>query len=85
MPGSVVGIVGAIVPLVLALNLLTAFHSTAPDEVCVVQEGGPLDGRGVAEIRQPGEGVKNRRPHGAPAGLQSLGGNAGVLLNGGNR
>jgi hypothetical protein len=43
--------------LVLALNVLIAFHATGPGEVCVVQEGGPLDGRGVAKVRQPGKGV----------------------------
>jgi hypothetical protein len=56
---GLIGVVGAIVLLVLAVSVLTAFHSTAPGEVCVVQEGGPLDGRGVARVRQPGEGVTN--------------------------
>ena len=56
---GLIGVVGAIVLLIFALNILTAFHSTAPGEVCVVQEGGPLDGRGVAKVRQPGEGVSN--------------------------
>ena len=56
---GLIGVVGAVVLLAFALNILTAFHSTAPGEVCVVQEGGPLDGRGVAKVRQPGEGVSN--------------------------
>jgi hypothetical protein len=56
---GLIGVVGALVLLVLAVSLLTSFHSTAPGEVCVVQEGGPLDGRGVAKVRQPGEGVSN--------------------------
>jgi regulator of protease activity HflC (stomatin/prohibitin superfamily) len=56
---GLVGVVGAIVLLVLSISLLTSFRSTAPGEVCVVQEGGPLDGRGVATVRQPGEGVSN--------------------------
>jgi hypothetical protein len=56
---GLVGVVGGIVLLVLAVSLLGSFHSTAPGEVCVVQEGGPLDGRGVAQVRQPGEGVSN--------------------------
>jgi hypothetical protein len=43
--------------LLVAVSLLTSFHT--PGEVCVVQEGGPLDGRGVADVRQPGEGVSN--------------------------
>jgi regulator of protease activity HflC (stomatin/prohibitin superfamily) len=56
---GLLGAAGAIVLLVLAVSVLTAFRSTAPGEVCVVQEGGPLDGRGVAKVRQPGEGVSN--------------------------
>lgn len=56
---GLVGVVGAIVLLVLAVSVLTSFRSTAPGEVCIVQEGGPLDGRGVAKVRQPGEGVSN--------------------------
>jgi regulator of protease activity HflC (stomatin/prohibitin superfamily) len=43
---GLVGVVGGIILLVLAVSLLSSFRSTAPGEVCVVQEGGPLDGRG---------------------------------------
>jgi regulator of protease activity HflC (stomatin/prohibitin superfamily) len=56
---GIVGVLGAIVLLVLAVGILSSFHATAPGEVCVVQEGGPLDGRGVAKVRQAGEGVQN--------------------------
>src|SRR3954452_4655011 len=56
---GLVGVVGGIILLVFAVSLLGSFRSTAPGEVCVVQEGGPLDGRGVAKVRQPGEGVSN--------------------------
>ena len=37
--------------------LLGAFKAVAPSDVCVVQEGGPLDGRGISEVRQPSGGV----------------------------
>jgi regulator of protease activity HflC (stomatin/prohibitin superfamily) len=56
-------IVGAIVVgLVLVVSLfgwIAAFNGTDPGAVCVVQQGGPLDGRGVKEVRQGGEGVQN--------------------------
>jgi len=49
---------GAGVLLVLAaIVLLGAFKAVAPSDVCVVQEGGPLDGRGISEVRQPSGGV----------------------------
>ena len=35
-----------------------SLKSVPPSEICVVQEGGPFDGRGVKEIRQPSSGVK---------------------------
>ena len=38
-------------------SLLGAFKAVAPSDVCVVQEGGPLDGRGISEVRQPSGGV----------------------------
>jgi SPFH domain / Band 7 family len=49
---------GAIVAVVVAFNFLLSLHAVGPGDVCVVQEGGPLDGRGVAEIRHPSSGVK---------------------------
>ena len=49
---------GAGVILVFAaIVLLGAFKAVAPSDVCVVQEGGPLDGRGISEVRQPSGGV----------------------------
>jgi regulator of protease activity HflC (stomatin/prohibitin superfamily) len=33
------------------------FKSVPPGDICVVQEGGPLDGRGVKDVRQPSTGV----------------------------
>ncbi len=49
---------GAGVVLVLAaIVVLGAFKAVAPSDVCVVQEGGPLDGRGISEVRQPSGGV----------------------------
>ena len=44
--------------LIFAIISLSGFKSVPPGEICVVQEGGPLDGRGVKEIRQPSSGVK---------------------------
>ena len=38
-------------------SLLSSFKAVAPSDVCVVQEGGPLDGRGISEVRQPSGGV----------------------------
>jgi regulator of protease activity HflC (stomatin/prohibitin superfamily) len=40
-----------------AFAVLSAFKAVAPSDVCVVQEGGPLDGRGIAQVRQPSGGV----------------------------
>ena len=49
---------GAAVVLVIAATVaLGAFKAVAPSDVCVVQEGGPLDGRGISEVRQPSGGV----------------------------
>ena len=49
---------GATLLVVVAVVLLGSFKAVAPSDVCVVQEGGPLDGRGIAEVRQPSGGVK---------------------------
>lgn len=49
----------ALVVLVVGFSFIAAFKSVAPSDVCVVQEGGPFDGRGVKEIRQPSEGLSN--------------------------
>ena len=57
------GFVGlAVVVLALAivgLNWVTAFKSVGPGQVCVIQEGGPFDGRDVAKVRQAASGVAN--------------------------
>lgn len=47
----------SIVLVILAIVLLSSFKAVAPSDVCVVQEGGPLDGRGIADVRQPSGGV----------------------------
>jgi regulator of protease activity HflC (stomatin/prohibitin superfamily) len=47
-------VLGAIVLLILVSG---SFKSVAPGEICVVQEGGPFDGRGVKDVRQPSTGV----------------------------
>jgi regulator of protease activity HflC (stomatin/prohibitin superfamily) len=49
----------ALVVLVVAFNVATSFKSVGPSDVCVVQEGGPFDGRGVKEVRQPSSGLSN--------------------------
>jgi hypothetical protein len=65
--GSGVGVVGATVLGVIvlvflfitAIGVLGSFKGTDPGVACIVQEGGPLDGRSVKEVRQGGEGVKS--------------------------
>ena len=47
----------AVVALVVLVVAFTGFKSVPPGDICVVQEGGPLDGRGVADVRQPSSGV----------------------------
>jgi regulator of protease activity HflC (stomatin/prohibitin superfamily) len=54
---AVAGGVLALVVLVLAISSLGTFKAVDPGHVCVVQEGGPLDGRSVSKVREPGEGV----------------------------
>jgi regulator of protease activity HflC (stomatin/prohibitin superfamily) len=69
MPGQIVDAIGkrgaagiaaaaATLLVLAAVVLLGSFKAVAPSDVCVVQEGGPLDGRGVAEVRQPSGAVK---------------------------
>src|SRR5690242_11404280 len=48
-----------LVGLVMLLNWVSAFKSVGPGVVCVIQEGGPFDGRDVAEVRQAAGGVQN--------------------------
>lgn len=44
---------------VAGLNWLTKFKAVDQAHVCVVKEGGPLDGRAISSVRQPGSGVTN--------------------------
>jgi regulator of protease activity HflC (stomatin/prohibitin superfamily) len=41
----------------VGISSLGTFKAVDPGHVCVVQEGGPLDGRSVSQVREPGEGV----------------------------
>jgi regulator of protease activity HflC (stomatin/prohibitin superfamily) len=54
-------VAAAVALAALALFVLivgfSGLHSVPPSEICVVQEGGPFDGRGVKEVRQPSSGV----------------------------
>lgn len=43
--------------VIAAAVVLGSLKAVAPSDVCVVQEGGPLDGRGIAQVRQPSGGV----------------------------
>ena len=52
-------LVGRVLVAVVTLNWVTAFKLMGPGQVCVVQEGGPFDGRDVAEVRQAASGVTN--------------------------
>lgn len=50
-----------VVSLIVVVGIVTSlsnFKGTDPGVVCVVQEGGPFDGRAVKEVRQGGEGPK---------------------------
>ena len=49
-------LVGLLVAIVL-IGGLTSFKSVDQGHVCVIVNGGPLDDRKVAEVRQPGSGV----------------------------
>jgi regulator of protease activity HflC (stomatin/prohibitin superfamily) len=53
------GGVAVLVVLILGISALGTLKAVDPGHVCVVQEGGPLDGRAVAKVRQPGEGVSS--------------------------
>ena len=46
-----------VIALLLFATTVGGFKSVPPGEICVVQEGGPFDGRGVTEGRQPSSGV----------------------------
>lgn len=51
------GGIGLVVALIVVFGWVASFKSVPPDRVCVVQEGGPFDGRDVKEVRQPSSGV----------------------------
>lgn len=48
-----------IIAVILLIGYISSYNGTGPGEVCVVQQGGPFDGRAVKEIRQGGEGPKS--------------------------
>src|SRR3954452_24336513 len=48
----------ALLALVILIVGVGSLKSVPPSSICVVQEGGPFDGRGVKEVRQPSSGVK---------------------------
>jgi regulator of protease activity HflC (stomatin/prohibitin superfamily) len=59
IPLLAIGGLVALVALVVAFSFLASFKSVSPSDICVVQEGGPFDGRGVKEVRQPSSGVSS--------------------------
>jgi regulator of protease activity HflC (stomatin/prohibitin superfamily) len=59
-PGVVVALAAvALLVLVLLWGSLASFKSVGPGTICVVQEGGPFDGRDVKSVRQPSSGVSS--------------------------
>jgi regulator of protease activity HflC (stomatin/prohibitin superfamily) len=59
LAAGVVLLLGAVVAFVVFIGFLGSFKGTDPGVACVIQEGGPFDGRSVSEVRQGGEGVKS--------------------------
>lgn len=55
--GAVVVILGVIL-LIGGCAAATSFKGVEPSDACIVKEGGPFDGRGIKEVRQPSEGPK---------------------------
>jgi regulator of protease activity HflC (stomatin/prohibitin superfamily) len=53
------GAILGLIVLIVGVASLGTFKAVDPGHVCVVQQGGPLDGRGIAKVRQPGEGVSS--------------------------
>src|SRR4051812_17862628 len=51
------GVILGLTVLIVGVSSLGTFKAVDPGHVCVVQQGGPLDGRRIAKVRQPGEGV----------------------------
>lgn len=56
--GWPLGVIMGLTLFFVGLNVLTSFKGTSPGDICVVKEGGPLDGRSIKEVRQGGEGPK---------------------------
>lgn len=52
----VAGCVGVVL-LIAAIPVISAFKAVSPSDVCVVREGGPIAGRGIATVRQPASGL----------------------------
>jgi len=46
-----------VIGVVIVFGWLASFKAVPPDQVCVVQEGGPFDGRDVKEVREPSSSV----------------------------
>ncbi|MEA2425406.1 MAG: hypothetical protein QOH13_1816, partial [Thermoleophilaceae bacterium] len=56
---AIAGVVTALAVLIFAFSALGSLKAVDPGHECVVQEGGPLDGRSVSKVREPGEGVSS--------------------------
>ena len=52
-------LVAAVILVICGLGWMASWKGTDSGEVCVVREGGPFDGRGIKEVRQPGQGPKS--------------------------
>jgi len=57
--GQLGGLAGGcgVLLVIAAFVVVGSFKAVAPSDVCVVQEDGPLDGRGIAQVRQPSGSV----------------------------
>jgi hypothetical protein len=51
-------VVGIVIAFICGVGFLMSIKGTDSGQVCVVREGGFFDGRGIAEVRQPGQGPK---------------------------
>lgn len=56
---GIVLVIVAIFAFIVGIGALSSLKGTDPGVACVVQEGGPLDGRSVSKVRQGGEGVSS--------------------------
>jgi regulator of protease activity HflC (stomatin/prohibitin superfamily) len=55
---AILAATAALIGVIAVGGWLVSFKSVQPDQTCVVQEGGPFDGRDVKEVRQPSSSVK---------------------------